>query len=279
MKLKHNKKRNTAFLYEALVRELTKSVIKEDYERKEKVLSIIKEHFPTGSPLSKQLKVFDALKDSEGLNRILAEKLILEAKMLHKNVDPETVYKEQTRLINKINKQLDSSVFSNFVPNYKYLATIDRILDQGTTIKDRVILEDRLAGLLSKTSGEPKQMKPIDNLVYGKFVAKFNDKYSNEDNLHQEQKYLLNHFITSFADNGIKFKIFLNEELGRLKNEVEQILSLDEVKEDSRIMEKTQEVLSVLDSFSDRNIDAVAVKDILHIQSLVREAKSDADSD
>tara|TARA_R100001082_G_scaffold111132_1_gene93573 strand:+ start:363 stop:1202 length:840 start_codon:yes stop_codon:yes gene_type:complete len=279
MKLKHNKKRNTAFLYEALVRELTKSVIKKDYERKEKVLSIIKEHFPTGSPLNKQLKVFDALKDSEGLNRVLAEKLILEAKMLHKSVDPETVYKEQTRLINKINKQLDSSVFSNFVPNYKYLATIDRILDQGTTIKDRVILEDRLAGLLSKTSGEPKQMKPIDNLVYGKFVAKFNDKYSNEDNLHQEQKYLLNHFITSFADNGIKFKIFLNEELGRLKNEVEQILSLDEVKEDSVIMEKTQEVLSVLDSFSDRNIDASAVKDILHIQSLVREAKSDAGSD
>ena len=74
-------------------------------------------------------------------------------------------------------------------------------------------------------------------------------------------------------------KIFLNEELGRLKNEVEQILSLDEVKEDSVIMEKTQEVLSVLDSFSDRNIDASAVKDILHIQSLVREAKSDADSD
>ena len=27
MKLKHNKKRNTAFLYEALVKELTKSIV------------------------------------------------------------------------------------------------------------------------------------------------------------------------------------------------------------------------------------------------------------
>ena len=70
----------------------------------------------------------------------------------------------------------------------------------------------------------------------------------------------------------------MNEELGRLKGEVEQILSLDEVKEDPVIMQKTQEVLSVLGSFSDRNIDATAIKDILHIQSLVREAKSDADS-
>tara|TARA_A100001515_G_scaffold144079_1_gene147057 strand:+ start:462 stop:1301 length:840 start_codon:yes stop_codon:yes gene_type:complete len=279
MKLKHNKKRNTAFLYEALVRELTKSVIKKDYQRKEKVLSIIKEHFPAGSPLNRELKVFDALKDSGGLKRGLAEKLILEAKMLHKGLDSARVYKEQTKLINKINKELDSSVFSNFVPNYKYLATIDRILDQGTTLKDRVILEDRLAGLLSSENPQTAQMKPIDNLVYGKFVEKFNNKYSNEDNLHQEQKYLLNHYITSFADNGIKFKIFLNEELGRLKYEVEQILSLEEVKEDPIIMEKTQEVLSVLGSFSDRSIDAVAIKDILRIQSLVREAKSDANSD
>ena len=75
-----------------------------------------------------------------------------------------------------------------------------------------------------------------------------------------------------------KLKIFLNEELGRLKDEVEQILYLDEVKEDPTIMQKTQEVLSVLGSFSDRSIDATAIKDILHIQSLVREAKSDADS-
>ena len=32
MKLKHNKKRNTAFLFEALVRELTKSVVRKDSE-------------------------------------------------------------------------------------------------------------------------------------------------------------------------------------------------------------------------------------------------------
>ncbi len=278
MKLKHNKKRNTAFLYEALVRELTKAVIKKDGGRKEKVLSIIKEHFPAGSPLNRELKVFEALRDSSGLNRGLAEKLILEAKMLHRGLDSDKVYKEQTRLINKINKELNSSVFSNFVPNYKYLATIDQILDRGTTLKDRVILEDRLAGVLATRGPEGEQMKPIDNLVYGKFVEKFNDKYSNEDHLHEEQKYLLNHYITSFADNGIKFKIFLNEELGRLKHEVEQILSLAEVKEDPTIMQKTQEVLSVLSSFSDRGIDAMAIKDILHIQSLVREAKSDADS-
>ncbi len=33
-KTKHNKKRNTAFLYEALVREMTKAVVSQDKKRK-----------------------------------------------------------------------------------------------------------------------------------------------------------------------------------------------------------------------------------------------------
>ena len=45
MKIKHNKKRNTAFVYEALVREITVAVIKNDSETKEKAVAIIKKHF------------------------------------------------------------------------------------------------------------------------------------------------------------------------------------------------------------------------------------------
>ena len=45
MKFKHNKKRNTIFIFESLVRELTKSVINKDFSRKKEILSIIKENF------------------------------------------------------------------------------------------------------------------------------------------------------------------------------------------------------------------------------------------
>ena len=37
MRLKHNKKRNTAFVYEALVRELTESVVKNNKNKQNKV--------------------------------------------------------------------------------------------------------------------------------------------------------------------------------------------------------------------------------------------------
>ena len=40
--MNHNKRRNTAFLYEALVRELTKSVVAKDEERKSAVMAVKK---------------------------------------------------------------------------------------------------------------------------------------------------------------------------------------------------------------------------------------------
>ena len=45
MRLKHNKKRNIAFVYEALVRELTESVVKNNKNKQNKIVGIIKEHF------------------------------------------------------------------------------------------------------------------------------------------------------------------------------------------------------------------------------------------
>ena len=52
-KFRHNKKRNTAFLFETLVKELTKSVVEKNEERKQIVVDLIKEHFSSGTSLHK----------------------------------------------------------------------------------------------------------------------------------------------------------------------------------------------------------------------------------
>jgi len=49
--MKYNKKRNTAFLYEALVRELTKASVENDAERADIITAVIKEHFKKGTVL------------------------------------------------------------------------------------------------------------------------------------------------------------------------------------------------------------------------------------
>ena len=56
IKMKHNKKRNTAFLYEALVRQMTKHVLEENSKAREEVLSLVRSFFAKGKPLAEELR-------------------------------------------------------------------------------------------------------------------------------------------------------------------------------------------------------------------------------
>ena len=61
MKIKHNKKRNTAFVFESLMREATVAIIKDDQPRKDTVIKIIKEHFKPDSILKQHLECYRSL--------------------------------------------------------------------------------------------------------------------------------------------------------------------------------------------------------------------------
>ena len=61
MKAKHNKKRNTAFVYEALIKEATIAVLKNNNERSKKVIDIIREHFGQDTLLTRDLECYRSL--------------------------------------------------------------------------------------------------------------------------------------------------------------------------------------------------------------------------
>ena len=109
----------------------------------------------------------------------------------------------------------------------------------------------------------------VFKLVYKTFVQKFNDKYS--DSLLSEQKILLNRFVGSFQDDGLELKVFLNSEIGRLKEALNSSLELPEISEDSIMLENAKKVILELESFSKREIDQPMIKSILKIQELVKE--------
>ena len=69
MKIKHNKKRNTAFVYEALVREGTSAILQGDSKRRDVVVSIIKKHFPKDSILRTDLECYRSLYETNALPR------------------------------------------------------------------------------------------------------------------------------------------------------------------------------------------------------------------
>ena len=267
-KIKHNKKRNTGFLYEVLVRELTKSIIGNDLQKKKIILSVIKEHFGKNRVLSRELELYKALDKLEENDPIVAEKILFEAKQEYKSINKQKIFNEQSTLIKLINKNLSKSVFTNFVPNYKNLATIAQIFNNEVPLKKRVLLEQSLIKGPDIIE-EKKEIVPIDDLVYKTFVRKFNDKYGKE--LLEEQKELLNKYISSFADNGLGLKIYLNEEIGRLRQIIEESLQTSEMREDSNMLESTKKVLAIIGDFKEKQVDADTLEKVLKIQNLVSE--------
>ena len=274
MKQRHNKKRNTAFLYETLIVELTKSSVRNNANRKQHVIAILKEFFSKGKILSKQMEIYKAINETNNVEMVIAEKILTEAKTQHENLDQNVIFENQSALIKKINQILGKSVFSNFVPNYKDLATLSQMFNFDTPIKRKVILEQKIVKQMSgnQKAQEERKLVPIDNLVYKTFVGKFNEQYG--DGLHEEQKDLLGRYIMSFADNGVEFKVFLNEELGRIKKIVEQSLKSQEISKDSMMSSSTSQVLSVIDSFKTTPINENMIGKVLKMQNLAREIQS-----
>ena len=212
-KTKHNKKRNTAFLYEALIREMTKAVVSNDTERKNKIVDILKESFSSNKTLGKELGLYLALLDSSELDPITAEKLLYQIREAYSNLNSQEVYDAQSHVINIINKEVGLGVYNNFVPNYKSIATVSQLFGVKTgasDIKKGVILEQQVLQTITRKNSDKtkKQMKPIDNIVFKTFSGKFNDVYS--EGLLSEQKELLNRYILSF-DSDTDIKIYLNE--------------------------------------------------------------------
>ena len=272
-KTKHNKKRNTAFLYEALVREMTKAVVSQDKERKNNIVNILKESFSSNKILGRELKLYQAILESTDLNDITAEKLLYKIREAYSELDEQEIYDAQSSVINRINKEIGSDVYNNFVPNYKSIATVSQLFGADSTavgIKRGVILEQQvLKALTANTVEESKtEMKPIDNIVFKTFTSKFNETYG--DDLLSEQKELLNRYILSFSSD-IDMKIYLNEELGRLHGALQQALATDEIKSDNTMTESTNSVINMIEEFRDTPVDKSLVEKVLKIQNLVHE--------
>jgi len=276
MRLRHNKKRNTAFVYEALVREMTKGAIKNDKNKINKIKSIVKEHFSKDSILRRELEIYKSLYETSGMQGYVAEKLVLEAKVAYSRLDKSKIFKEQSSLIKTINRTLSTSVFSNFVPNYKNLASLYSIFNDSVDVKEKVLLEQKvLESLMKEETKEKSEKAPIDNLVYKSFVKRFNEKYENQ--LSENQKVILTKYVTSFVDDGLELKVLMNEEVGVLKNRIKNAITNPVIASDPEMVKKTKQVLESLQAYKDREIDLVMIEEVLKIQSLVGEIEKDGD--
>ena len=273
IKMNHNKKRNTAFLYEALVRHMTKCVLEEQHSQKDQIYSLIKTFFAKGSILNEELKLFKSVLSCSGekASASTIEKVISEAKRRYDKLDKEEIFTEQSKLIRVVNKKYGKSFYNCFIPNYKDIASISAIFNDSVPVKSKILLEQSLVKSLSQHELLKEEHELAgSNILMKSFITKFNDKY---DNLHEEQKCFLNAFILSLSDDGLSMKAFLNEELGRLKKVITESKETDEIKNDSVMLENTNKVLALFEGFRTKPMTSASLEQVLKIQNLAREVQ------
>ena len=261
-RMNHNKRRNTAFLYEALVRELTKSVVNKDEQRKAAVLAVMKEFFNNQTTLKKDLNLYTEIIETRGVDKKAAEKIIGYVRKERDELNSKKLFEEQTHLINKIHNTLSEEVLSNFVPNYKALASIYQMFSPSTKIKNKVLMENTIVQYMSIQPQQIAEQKRINNATMRIFSSKFNNHYNG---LLEEQRTLLSKYISSFTDNGLELKIYLNNELSRIKEAVSK------ANFEGDIGEKINKVPSIIDNFKDELINEEMLKQIMKMQQLVSE--------
>ena len=172
-KLKHNKKRNTAFLFETLVKELTKASVSKDDARRASITSILKKHFKKGNILYRELSLYRSVNEAIGTDRMTAERILSEAKRFYAMIPQGDIFASQTELIDDINKEVGESTYTNFVPNYKNLATLFQVFGDSIDLKDRVLLENQVIRNMLNADEKTIQMQHINNLAYKSFTKRF----------------------------------------------------------------------------------------------------------
>ena len=268
MKLKHNKKRNTAFIYEVLIKELSKASMRSLEERKVKIMNILKEFFSKGSQLKKELEIYRSFDDLADVGEKVIQKIITEARKQASVLNRKEIYESQTKAINLINKNLGQNSWDTFVTDYKKIATVNQVVFSKTNPKKQVFLEQKLTSTLLGANTEKKSFPSINKLTLSVFLEKFNKEYGGT--LNENQKNLLNKYITSYKDSGAELKMFLYNELDRMKDSL-----VKEINDKNINSPKLEKILEKIKEYSNKKIDKKMITEVIKIQSLLGEIDHD----
>jgi hypothetical protein len=215
-KIKHSKFKNTGFIFELLVRQITSEIMSADKSTAEKIL---KEHFNSKKELSKELKLYQYLINEKYNSEAKAEKFIDTICEARKRLDEKKLTKEKYNLIKEIKDTYNLDEFiKSPISNYKTLASIYKIFEVVTideqfeptdivnsrfTIAENIInssIQNKDSKLKDAVLEEyRKQDEDLRAVSYKLLIESFNTKYKN---LTTEQKSLLREYINNINNTG-----------------------------------------------------------------------------
>ena len=235
-KIKHSKFKNTGFLFELLVRQITSEVMSSSKSVAEKLL---KEHFNSKQELSKELKLYQYLINEKYNSESKAEQFINTILEARKKIDEKKLTKEKYNLIKEIKETYNLDEFiKSPISNYKTLASIYKIFETVINNEeyeptDIVSARFTIAENIINSSIQNKDIKIKDAVLeeyrkqdddlravsYKLLVESFNNKYSNLTN---DQKGLLREYINNINNTG-KLNEYVSNEVTNLVNNLKEV--------------------------------------------------------
>ncbi len=235
-KIKHSKFKNTGFIFELLVRQITSEIMSSNKSVAEKIL---KEHFNSKKELSKELKLYQYLINEKYNSESKAEQFINTILEARKKIDEKKLTKEKYNLIKEIKETYNLDEFiKSPISNYKTLASIYKIFETVTvdeqfdptdivssrfTIAENIIntsIQNKDAKIKDAVLEEyRKQDEDLRAVSYKLLVESFNNKYKN---LSTEQKTLLREYINNINNTG-KLNEFVNKEVSTLIESLKEV--------------------------------------------------------
>jgi hypothetical protein len=235
-KIKHSKFKNTGFIFELLVRQITSEIMSANKSVAERIL---KEHFNSKKELSKELKLYQYLINEKYNSESKAEKFIDTILEARKRLDETKLTREKYNLIKEIKDTYNLEEFiKSPISNYKTLASIYKIFEVASTneqydptdivssrftITESIInssIQNKDAKLKDLVMEEyKKQDEDLRAVSYKLLVESFNNKYKNLTN---DQKGLLREYINNINNTG-KLNEYVSNEITKLINGLKEV--------------------------------------------------------
>lgn len=235
-KIKHSKFKNTGFIFELLVRQITSEIMSSNKSVAEVIL---KEHFNSKKELSKELKLYQYLINEKYNSEAKAEKFIDTIVEARKRLDEKKLTKEKYNLIKEIKETYNIDEFiKSPISNYKTLASIYKVFEVATideqfdptdvvssrfTIAESIIsssIQNKDSKIQNAVLEEyRKQDEDLRAISYKILVESFNSKYKN---LTTEQKTLLKEYINNINNTG-KLNEYVSNEVTKLVNSLKEV--------------------------------------------------------
>lgn len=213
IKLKHSKYKNTGFIYQILVRNVSTDIMQG--RQNSPSLKILKRHFKNGTQLNEQLMLYNILLNNKMTKWQHAEMLVVQTLKLYDRIKIKELNKQKYNLIQQIKKNYNiQDLFKTRIQQYRTLASIYKLFESRNTsqlynpidtVNARKIV---LQNIISNTSIMKQRDQIVQNfinedqetqiLAYKLIIQRFNKKYNTI--LNQDQKQLLRKYLHSFSD-------------------------------------------------------------------------------